>query len=415
MQEETRPAASASLSERVASFIERRSGLVVGMVVLLTGLLAIPFLTMAPEDAASQDPRGEVLDAQEFINDRFASSVFGATYVVEARDGNVLTRDSMLELLENSAELRADPQVGPKLLSHYDSELGVDREGVYSIADSADALLRVRGVEGLAAADDEQVSAAVATLLQRHSASDWGLSIEADRDSATGRWTSPAMFVSVLADNVALGGGGQEVRLGGDTDKEEFARDMQSLLRGSETHNQVWGVAIDVNLTSGEQGATAGPFIGFTILAVLVVLGIVFRSYWAVAITGGALAALMVWLKGFSNLIGLKSDLTLDLIVPIAMISFGIDFAFHAIGRLARPGFDGGSVSWRIVSSEKGDRVSWPDHRSTHRSSGSAVCASPASRSVRSPRSRVTSASTTRPCASGCARTRPTTVPAPTG
>ena len=333
MEEETRPAASASLSERVASFIERRSGLVVGVVLLLTGLLAIPFLTMAPEDTASQDPRGEVLDAQEFINDRFASSVFGATYVVEARAGNVLARDPLLELLENSAELRADPQVGPKLLSHFDSDLGVDREGIYSIADAADALLRGEGVRGLAAADDEQVGAAVATLLERHSASDWGLSVEADADAATGRWTSPAVFVSVLADNVALGGGGQEVRLGGDTDKEEFARDMQSLLRGSETHNQVWGVAIDVNLTSGEQGATAGPFIGFTILAVLVVLGIVFRSYWAVAITGGALAALMVWLKGFSNLIGLKSDLTLDLIVPIAMISFGIDFAFHAIGR----------------------------------------------------------------------------------
>ncbi len=92
-------------------------------------------------------------------------------------------------------------------------------------------------------------------------------------------------------------------------------------------------MAIDVNLTSGEQGATAGPFIGFTIFAVLIVVGLVFRSYWAVAISGGALAALVVWLKGFSNLIGLKSDLTLDLIVPIAMISFGIDFAFHAIGR----------------------------------------------------------------------------------
>ena len=29
------------------------------------------------------------------------------------------------------------------------------------------------------------------------------------------------------------------------------------------------------------------------------------------------------------------------------------------VGRMERPGFDGGSVSWRIVSSRKGDCVAW--------------------------------------------------------
>ena len=42
---------------------------------------------------------------------------------------------------------------------------------------------------------------------------------------------------------------------------------------------------------------------------------------------------LLVWLKGLSNLIGLKSSLTLDLIVPIAMISLGADFLIHAVDR----------------------------------------------------------------------------------
>ncbi|MDH3259900.1 MAG: MMPL family transporter [Acidimicrobiia bacterium] len=336
MEEGNRPAATASFGERVASLLERRSGTAVVVALLVTGLLAIPFLTMAPEETASQDPGGAVFDAEQLINDRFASSVFGAFYVVEARAGNVLTRDPMLELFENSADLRADPEVGPKLLSYFDADLGVDIQATYTIADAADALLRSQGVGGLAAAGDEQVGAAVGILLQQRPPSEWGLSVEANLDSATRRWTSPAVFVTVLADNLALGGGGQGVRLGGGTeaeDKEKFAREIQSALRGDESHNQVWGVAIDVNLTSGEQGNAAGPFIGFTILAVLLVVGVVFRSYWAVAITGGALAVLVVWLKGFSNLIGLKSDLILDLIVPIAMVSFGVDFAFHAIGR----------------------------------------------------------------------------------
>ena len=42
-----------------------------------------------------------------------------------------------------------------------------------------------------------------------------------------------------------------------DTKREEFARAVQSLLRGDEEHLEVWGLAIDVNLTSAEQGRTA--------------------------------------------------------------------------------------------------------------------------------------------------------------
>ena len=41
-----------------------------------------------------------------------------------------------------------------------------------------------------------------------------------------------------------------------------------------------------------------------------------------------AFVALIVWLKGISNLVGLEDSLVLSLIVPVAMISFGVDFAF---------------------------------------------------------------------------------------
>ncbi|MEL7157203.1 MAG: efflux RND transporter permease subunit, partial [Actinomycetota bacterium] len=61
--------------------------------------------------------------------------------------------------------------------------------------------------------------------------------------------------------------------------------------------------------------------------------GLTFRSYWVLATVSVAFLTLIVWLKGITNLIGLKDDLVLTLIVPVAMISFGVDFAFHAIGR----------------------------------------------------------------------------------
>ena len=57
------------------------------------------------------------------------------------------------------------------------------------------------------------------------------------------------------------------------------------------------------------------------------------RSYWAVVLIGIGLSILMIWLKGFSYLLGLKGGLVADMIVPIAMISLGVDFGVHAIRR----------------------------------------------------------------------------------
>ena len=150
-------------------------------------------------------------------------------------------------------------------------------------------------------------------------------------------WTSPALIFRVLADNEKLGsvsgsGGGFSADEG-DLDKEDFNRNVQRVLRGEERTYHLWGIAIDPNLEAEDEGKTAGIFIMFTVIAAVVVVGISLRSYWAMALTGAGLGALMIWLKGISNLVGLKGGLTIELIVPIAMIALGVDFAVHALRR----------------------------------------------------------------------------------
>jgi predicted RND superfamily exporter protein len=86
-------------------------------------------------------------------------------------------------------------------------------------------------------------------------------------------------------------------------------------------------------LESEEEGQQAGVFIALTAIVALVIVGIALRSYWSVAFTSVGLAALIIWLKGISTLIGIKGGLINDLIVPIAMISLGVDFAVHAVRR----------------------------------------------------------------------------------
>jgi hypothetical protein len=51
--------------------------------------------------------------------------------------------------------------------------------------------------------------------------------------------------------------------------------------------------------------------------------------------------ALLVWLQGIANLVGLKEDQILSTVVPIAMIAFGVDYAFHAVGRYREERADG--------------------------------------------------------------------------
>jgi len=317
--------------EGVFPRIMQRPLSVIGAAVVVTGILAVPFLTMAPTTSASQEPGGAVFRARDAVEDRFVSAVFTVPIIIESRDGDILIRESLIELRDNAAMLRSDPKIGPTLLAYYDVATSTDVVGVRTIADLVDNRLP----EGLDTATDDEVDGVVAGLIEKYGpeSEQLGLSVGTRFDDGAQRWASPALVTFVLADNDVLGFVISGVTLGTDTAPEEYSRAIADTLRGEERTFQAWGVAIDVNLTSQDQGAAAGPFIGFTILAVLIVVGIVFRSYWALALTGGALGALIIWLYGISNLIGLEDDLILSLIVPIAMISFGVDFTFHALGR----------------------------------------------------------------------------------
>ena len=149
---------------------------------------------------------------------------------------------------------------------------------------------------------------------------------DSDRIGQYRRWRSPAIMNFVIADNGKLGGGAQTINVGGDetvVQKEHFGRNVQRILRGEERNYRFWGVAVDPNLESQDEGRTTVPFIIATVLAVLIVIGISLRSWRAVFLSAMGLAMLIVWLKGISNLIGLKAGLVVELIVPIAMISLG--------------------------------------------------------------------------------------------
>ncbi len=339
-----------------AILLDRYSRTILIAALAITFLLALPVILVDPPTAASQEPTGEVFDVRDRINNIFASPVHPIGVIVEARSGDVLTKPALLELLLNqnrliAADKRGELAVGeletqPYLYTYYDPERGQQVPGVSSLADAVDDVLRQHPLLSttLSEATEEQVKLAVHTLFSNPATSDLknAVSVKATSEPRTvlGReivwWEAPALIFNVLADNEKLGGGSFAVIVSDDEtiiQKEQFNRKAQEILRGDQSSYQLWGMAIDINLESAEEGQQAGVFITLTAIVALVIVGLTLRSYWAVAFTGVGLAALIVWLKGISTLVGIKGGLVNDLIVPIAMISLGVDFAVHAVRR----------------------------------------------------------------------------------
>ena len=308
---------------------------------------------MTPTLQASPNPPGEVFELQKDLNDKFPNSIHFTPFLLESLAGDVLTPNVLLEFKQRRQELFAKDAIGalaagdlerqPYLVNYLDSETGVLMTGTHSILDPIEAGLIDIGTT-LESASEEEVKLAVHRLISdpKTSAVLDFLSRHATHTPSTAMgheirlWVSPAMTFSVMTDNQKLGGGGLEIGVGGGPDviaKEYLNRHIRDVMKEGSTSYDIWGIAIDANLEAQDEGKTAGIFIMFTVIGALLVVGLTLKSYWATAICGVGLGVLMIWLKGISSLIGLKSGLVIDLIVPIGMISLGVDFAVHALRR----------------------------------------------------------------------------------
>ncbi len=286
-----------------------------------------------------------MFDLQKIVNERFTTRIHIYSFIVEDRQGDILRQAPLWELYQNEQALR-ESDLKEYLFSGYDVDSGQRLQGIFTIADAVQGLLILdpRTNITLETATDAQVKQAVARILNSPAGELLRASLSKDAASRTvvvdGRemveWRAKALSVFLAADNEKLGGGPLNIGLTNDEtalEKERFGRRAQEILRGQENSYRTWGLAIDVNLTSLEQGRTAVPFIAATVALVLVVVGVTLRSVRAVGLGFCGLLILLVWLRGITNLVGLKSSLTLDLIVPIAMISLGADFMIHAVHR----------------------------------------------------------------------------------
>ena len=341
----------AAIAEWAGALLVRYSGWFIASVLLATGLLVLPIFLMAPTEQASPDPGGPVFDLQKKVQERFPPRIHGTGFIVEAREsgegdpGDILRQAPLWELYQNEERLRASG-LGEFLYDGYDADNQRQIIGVFTIADAVNTLLALdpRTDATLATATDDQVKQALHRLFANETGRVLRDSLSRDAGFETvvvdgqqfDYWHAAALSSYVASDNQMLGGGASVLNLANDEvtlAKERYNRQVQEFLRGGQANYRLWGLAIDINLESMEQGRAAVPFVAATLVLVLVVVGVALRSPRSAGLALVGLLMLFVWLKGGSNLVGLRSSLTLDLIVPIAMISLGVDFFIHAMAR----------------------------------------------------------------------------------
>ena len=345
------------LKDNVLYFIQSNSYKVLLVFAILT--LAVCFTPLFFEDPgdASLDPKKEAYEVQQRINEKFVEAVQFVSFVIEADDGDMVDKESLEDLLERQNKIidldsKMELAVGSLeknnfLWTGYDEVTKISFIGVYSIANLVDNFLKINPnfPNGIYDADEDDVKIAIHQIFETGLVENpfsilskpAGYEKRTVKNIEINYWKSPAIFVDVLSDNEKMGGGNFAIELGGDEttiNKERYARNLEKIMNESSPSFEALGIATDVNLVAEEQGSIAGQFVTFTVIAAIAVCGIFLRSYVAMVLVGVGLISLMIWLKGMSFVFGFKGGLITDLIVPIAMVSLGVDFSIHALKRM---------------------------------------------------------------------------------
>ncbi|MDD4874090.1 MAG: MMPL family transporter, partial [Dehalococcoidales bacterium] len=331
-----------SFYEWLGEFLKNHYHLFVYTIVAITMLLLIPVFLMQPTETASDDPtNNDTVIWYKEIQENFPSEAYSMVFIVESEEGDMLIQGNLYALYQKEEELR-NSEMRPFLYESSNSTTGIISLGIYTLADAVNTTLVMSSsnVIDLSNATDLQVKQAVYSILSNTSTGSFArtLSIQAGYEETTDGiklWSSPALTVvvysigdSVISKYPALTGG----NYAGDIVLEYFGREILALLQ-EKSPFQVWGINIDLNLEISDEGSINTPMLIVAILIILVIVAIIFRSLIITMISGLGLIMVMVWLNGFSNLIGIKNSTVVDLIVPIIVLVLGIDYAIHSVFR----------------------------------------------------------------------------------
>ena len=318
-------------TERLFEWVGAHNRSLTAAVVILALALGAVAPFVADTDEPSFDPTTDVFEVQAVAAETLTSdsTITQVSFLAESTDGgDVLTADAFREWARASSRVLADPVNAANLVSRFDPDIGSTVPGVLSIVDLvSDAL-----PGGLDTATDTDVKAALARVLSPASPvadARFTLSEQATVTTDAGGldvWSSPAFVTTVVYD---------ETRFDDAIEAQLWLRDVQEDFRVDADLIDSIGIGIDFDASFDEAIEASAPFIFLAVAIIVLLVAAVHRSYWSAVTVASGLGVTMLIYNGVASLVGLKmGSLLLTFIVPIAMISFGVDFYIHGTGRV---------------------------------------------------------------------------------
>ena len=232
--------------EKISKFFVENPIKLFTLFILITIGLALSYSFIPYRGDASTSPKDPIIDLDIEISKKFSDEVHFTLFLLETPNGeDILSKKYLYEILKASQELRnkdLNKELSPEtieakshLFRYVDSETGIEVEGILTLADVVDNILRLNPKynKNLESASNQEVKEIISELLKGDQIKDIKRNISinsnVEKKKINGNeidwWTSPAMLIVILGDNESLGGGSQRVALGGDKntlDKENY-------------------------------------------------------------------------------------------------------------------------------------------------------------------------------------------------
>jgi predicted RND superfamily exporter protein len=325
--------------DTMADWAASRAGAYVAVILIVSGLMFVAFGTMEQSYEASSDPKGPAFEARHIIDDDFTATAHPIPYIVEARGDDALSKEVMAEAFANEEAYRASKIYEEYRYEGYDTELDIPFYGVYSVADGVQDVLADSFNTTLAEASPDMVKVALhffvegspsikSTFSKDNSSEVRDITIGPMEFPGVRVWTSKAFVNSVLLDYEKVDEGIEDV-----LDREKVNLEVMDLLSGDEESYRAYGIALDLNTEIEEEAQTSVMLVFIAVGAILVIVYVSLRSGAETALAGLMLMFLIFWMFGTVRLLDLGNSQFIDLLLPIAILSLGVDYALHSLHR----------------------------------------------------------------------------------
>ncbi len=300
-------------TEKIADILTNHPKTIVSLILLITILSTFPLMNLTMEtEMRDFSPDNEVVRANDTIDSDFPDQARRIFTIVEAENGNILSRECLLEMLEIERNIRANEDVQKYLIN--------DQNNVMSIADIIDQALNFKFGTTLENASRSQLDEVIGQTLQ---IPELRAMVSNDLNiSENGHEASIAIIVTQLNNTLLNTLPDDDVGL---------LAIMDTVSRTELEHTEVSHLAgFNVGMEDGMMDAM--KLLLISILLVIIILYLSLRRIGDVLLSLIGIPITFIWMFGIGGAMGLKMTM-LSFFGPILVLALGIAYAIHSLLR----------------------------------------------------------------------------------